>query len=90
VGEKSSISHDIIGHHGASRVLLKPAVEGKGIIASNNVRAVVELAGIRNIYSKNLGSNNPLNVVRATIDGLTNTRTRERTMYLRKGIKPQQ
>jgi small subunit ribosomal protein S5 len=83
VGDQATVSHDIIGHHGAARVLLKPAAEGKGIIASDKVRAVVELAGIRNIYSKNLGSNNPLNVVRATVDGLTNMRTKEEIMSLR-------
>ena len=55
--------------------MLKPAAEGKGVIASDNVRAVVELAGIRNIYSKNLGTNNPMNVVRATIIGLDSMRT---------------
>jgi small subunit ribosomal protein S5 len=82
VGEQATVSHDIIGHHGAAKVLLKPAVEGKGIVASDKVRAVVELAGIRNIYSKNLGSNNPLNVVTATVKGLTNMRTKEKIMSL--------
>ena len=83
VGKADTVPHDIIGHHGAAKVLLMPAQEGKGIIASDKVRAVVELAGIRNIYSKNQGSNNPLNVVQATIDGLVNMNTKEHIMNLR-------
>lgn len=77
IGKEDTISHEIIGHHGAARVLLKPTREGKGIIASDVVRSVVELAGIRNIYSKNLGTNNPQNVILATLDGLKNLRTKE-------------
>lgn len=77
IGKEATISHEIIGHHGAARVLLKPTREGKGIIASDVVRSVVELAGIRNIYSKNLGTNNPQNVILATLDGLKNLRTKD-------------
>lgn len=77
VGKEDTISHEIIGHHGAARVLLKPTGEGRGIVASNVVRSVVELAGIRNIYSKNLGTNNPQNVILATLDGLKRLRTKE-------------
>lgn len=84
VGSQATISHDVIGKAGAARVLLKPAADGKGIIASDKVRAVVELAGIRNIYSKNMGTNNPLNVVRATVEGLTRTKTKEEILSLRK------
>lgn len=87
VDEQDTITHEIIGHHGAAKVMLKPASEGKGVIASNTVRAVVELAGIRNIYSKNLGSNNKHNVVNAVINGLTNTKTKEEIFALRKIIK---
>jgi small subunit ribosomal protein S5 len=83
VGSNATVPHVIIGKHGASRVLLKPAPEGKGIIASDNVRAVVELAGYRNIYSKNLGSNNPQNVVHATVNGLINLKTKEQFEKLR-------
>ncbi len=77
VGSQNTVPHEVIGHEGAARVMLKPAAEGKGVIASDVVRAVVELAGIRNIYSKNLGTNNPSNVVRATISGLLQMKTEQ-------------
>lgn len=82
-GKQDTISHEVIGKHGSARVLLKPAVEGKGIIASDVVRSVVELAGIRNIYSKNLGTNNPQNVIIATLEGLSRLKTKEEIEFLR-------
>lgn len=83
VGDHKTISHDVTQKHGAAKVLLKPAPDGKGIIASNNIRAVVELAGYKNIYSKNLGTSNPKNVVIATINALISQRTKEEIMRLR-------
>lgn len=85
-GEADTVPHEVIGHKGAARVMLKPATEGKGVIASDNIRAVVELAGYRNIYSKNLGTNNPLNVIIATVDGLLQMKTAEEISRLKAGF----
>jgi len=73
----STIPHLVVGHFGASKVILRPASAGTGIIAGGTVRAIIESAGIPNILSKVLGSRNPHNVVRATIDGLRRLSTRE-------------
>ncbi len=79
----TTIPHQITGVYGAGMVFLKPAPEGTGVIAGGPVRAVVEMAGISDIFSKSLGSSTPINVVRATLDGLKNLRTIEEVAAIR-------
>jgi len=73
----TTIPHMVLQQYGASQVLLKPASQGTGVIAGGSVRAVVEAAGIRDLLSKTLGSTNPVNVVRATLEGLRSLRSAE-------------
>jgi len=76
IDEGQTISHSILGVAGGSKVFIRPAVPGTGVIAGGSVRSVLELAGIKNILSKQLGSNNALNNARATINALCNLKTK--------------
>jgi small subunit ribosomal protein S5 len=73
--KSGTLQHAVIGHHGSSRVYMQPASDGTGIIAGGPMRAVFEVMGVQNVLAKCLGSTNPYNVVRATINGLTSMTT---------------
>ncbi|MCT3441677.1 30S ribosomal protein S5, partial [Limosilactobacillus fermentum] len=79
----TTIPHEVIGTYGGGKIMLKPAVEGSGVTAGGAVRNVMELAGVNDVTSKRLGSNTPINVVRATFEGLKALKSAEEVSKLR-------
>lgn len=79
----TTLPHEVIGHFGAGKVLIKPASEGTGVIAGGPVRAVLELAGVKDVLSKSLGSSNAINMVKAMIEGLSRMKRAEEVARLR-------
>ena len=79
----TTIPHEVVGVYGTGKVLMLPAPEGTGVIAGGPVRAVLEAAGIKNIRTKSIGSNNPINMVKAAINGLSQLRTAEQVAKMR-------
>jgi len=78
-----TLPYEVLGQYGAGQVLLKPAAKGSGIIAGGPVRAVMEAAGVEDVLSKALGTNNPMNVIKATMQGLTSLRSADEVSQLR-------
>lgn len=82
----SSIPHEVVGHYGAAKVILKPASEGTGVIAGGATRVILELAGVRDVLSKSIGTTNPHNLARATLDALKQLKNlEERKLILARG-----
>lgn len=84
----STVPHEVTGRFGSSKVLIKPAPQGTGVIAAGGVRAIMEMAGVKDVVTKSLGSRNPINVVKATMAGLSLMTDPEMAVAIRKGLVP--
>lgn len=88
IAKGDTVAHSVMGHFGATKVFLKPAPSGTGLVAGGAVRTILELAGIKNVYSKIYGSRTQGNVVKATVDGLTHLKSYTQVSEIRYGKKP--
>ena len=85
---RGTIPHEVIGHYGGSRILIKPAGTGVGVVSGGAARVIMDFAGLENVYTKSFGSNQPINIIRATVNGIQQLRTAEMFAELHAAVNP--